>query len=327
MATVCVCIPTRNRADYARRALASVLGQSTQDFRVIVSDDASDPAAAREVELNVAGLADCRVSYRFHPDNLREYEHGRFLFTQCSEEFFSILHDDDLWEPTFLERCLDVLRADPSLACVTTDQTIIDARGAPNPEMTSAYRRRMGRDRYPEGRLPILEPLLTHSLFALSSTVFRSAALERSGLVDPGLQGNAIFDINLFLRLGERNEAAYYLPEALAAYRIHEDRLTVSEERGGLNGRLLETFIAVLEKRHFSGRAERERRRHLSAAYRNYAVICYLRHDPAGFYRHLRKCVTTSPWRYQSWASLGFAAFPFLVRPVFGSRVLVEPSP
>lgn len=327
MAAVCVCIPTRNRPDYVQRALASVLGQSERDLRVLVSDDASEPSAAARVEQHVAGLDDPRVSYRRHPRNLMEFEHGRALFAQCAEEFFAILHDDDLWEPTFLERCLAALRGDPSLACATTDQTIIDAAGRADARATAAYRRRMGRERHPEGRLRILEPLLAHSLFALSSTVFRSSALERSGLVDPGLQGNAIFDINLFLRLGERDEVAYYIPEPLAAYRIHEERLTVSEERGGLNARLLETFIAVLEKRRFSGRAERERRRHLSAAYHNYAVICYLRNEPVRFRRFLRKCVAASPWRLQSWAYLGFAAFPFLIRPLFASRASLEAGP
>ncbi len=321
MATVCICIPTRNRVEYVKQALASVLAQSTQDFRVIVSDDASESSAAATVAAHVAALGDPRVTYHYHAHNLREYDHGRFLFAQCAEEFFTILHDDDRWQPTFLQRCLAILTQDPSLACVTANQYVIDTRGAADPERTTAYHAHMGRNRYAEGRLRILEPLLQDSLFALSSTVFRAAALRRSGLVDAECQGNTIFDINLFLRLGERGEEAYYLPEPLAAYRIHDDRLTASEERGGFNARLLETFMLVLEKRRFSGRAEQERRRHLSAAYHNYAIICYLRHDRGAFYRYLQKSIRTSPRRWRNWTYLAFALFPFLIRPVFSSRV------
>jgi glycosyltransferase involved in cell wall biosynthesis len=321
MATVCVCIPTRNRAAYVKQTLASVLVQTAQDFRVIVSDDASERAAAAEVEAHVNALADPRVSYHYHPHNLQEYDHGRFLFGQCAEEFFAVLHDDDLWEPTFLQSCLAVLVRDPSLACVTTNQFVIDGSGTRNERMTAAYQQRMGRDRYREGRLHILEPLLRDSLFALSCTVFRTATLQRSGLVDAECHGNAVFDINLFLRLGERDEAAYYLPQALAAYRIHDDRLSVTEERGGFNPRLLETLMAVLAQRRFSGRAEKERRRQLAAAYHNYAVICYLRHDTAGMYKYLWRCVSTRPGRWQNWAYVIFAVFPFLIKPVFGSRV------
>ncbi|MBP1688283.1 MAG: hypothetical protein H6Q33_4426 [Deltaproteobacteria bacterium] len=327
MARICICIPTHNRAAYVQQALASVLAQTAQDFRVLVSDDASERESAAAVEAHVRAVGDPRVSYCYHAHNLREYDHGRFLFSQCSEEFFAILHDDDRWEPTFLQRCLAVLSHDSSLACVTTNQYVIDASGARNAPMTAAYQKRMGRDRYPEGRLRVLGPLLKDSLFALSSTVFRTSALQRSGLVDAECHGNAVFDINLFLRLGEHNANAYYLPEPLAAYRIHDCRLTTSEERGGFNPRLLETLMVVLEKRRFSGRPETERRRQLSAVYHNYAIICYLRHDIPGMYRYLRKCMLTSPGRWRNWLYLTFAVFPCLIKPVFGSRVdLVPPA-
>ena len=318
MATVRIGIPTRDRPVYVAETLASVLGQTFRDLRVTVSDDASERTAARRVEQGVAAANDPRASYCYHERNLQEYDHGRFLFDQCAgEEFFAIVHDDDRWEPTFLERCLAVLAADPALACVTANQYVIDASGARRAEMTEAYERRMGRRRYPEGRVRILEPLLKDSLFGLSSTVFRAVALRRSGLVDPEFHGNAIFDINLFLRLGERDEIAYYLPEPLAAYRIHDDRLTITEERGGFNPRLLETFMALLEKRRFSGVAERERRRLLSAVYHNYAIVRYLALDRTGLYRYLAKCLRTSPGRWKNWAYILFAIFPFLIKPVF----------
>lgn len=325
MATVCIAIPTHNRPDYAIQALASVLRQTCADFRVVVSDDASAAPAAKRIEMHVRALGDPRVSHCYHHDNLKEFDHGRFLFGQCAEEFFAILHDDDLWEPDFLQRGVAVLSEDPSLACVTTNQYVIDASGARQPEQTAAYQRRMGRSRYPEGRLPILEPLLSNSLFALSSTVFRTDALRRSGLVDAECHGNAGFDINLFLRLGERQWEAYYLPDTLAAYRVHDDRLTVSEERGGFNPRLLETLMKVLEKRRFSGRAEKERRRQLAAVYHNYAITSYFRRDTTGMYRYLHKCVRTSPGRWRNWMYLTFAVFPFLIKPVFGSRVTLTP--
>src|SRR4051794_25548702 len=124
MAKLCVCIPTRNRPDYVQQAVSSVLSQTAGDFRVLVSDDASSPEAAAAVRTYVSGLADRRVAYHYHADNLMEFDHGRFLFRQCGEEFFAILHDDDCWAPAFLERCLAVLSADPSLACVTTDQRV-----------------------------------------------------------------------------------------------------------------------------------------------------------------------------------------------------------
>jgi len=320
MATVGIGLPTRNRVEYVKEALASIRGQTFSDFLVLVSDDASEPSMAELVRDHVRVLDDPRVSYCYHEQQLQEYDHGRFLFARCAERFFAILHDDDRWDATFLDRAVAILRADRSLACVTTGQYVIDGTGTQSEAMTRAYMRRMGRDRYLEGRLRILEPLLRDSLFGLSSTVFRTAALQRSSLVDPDCHGNAVFDINLFLRLGERGEVAYYLPEALAAYRIHDDRLSITEEREGFNPRLLETLIAILERRQFAGTAERERRRQLSAAYHNYAITCHLRHDFARMYQYMWKCIRTSPRCWRNWVYLILAAFPFLIRPAMRLR-------
>ena len=113
MAKVCVCIPTRNRPNFVQQALASVLVQTADDLRVLVSDDASTPEAAAAVRTHVEGLADPRVGYHYHADNLREFDHGRFLFRQCREEFFAILHDDDRWDAKESSRPRDALGVIP----------------------------------------------------------------------------------------------------------------------------------------------------------------------------------------------------------------------
>src|SRR5262249_1823578 len=41
---------------------------------------------------------------------------------------------------------------------------------------------------------------------------------------------------------------------------VHDERLTITEEQGGVNPRLVRAFMALLEKRRFSGVAEQERR-------------------------------------------------------------------
>ncbi len=323
MATVCVCIPTRNRLEYLKEALQSVLSQTFRDSRIIVSDDASESETALAVEAYLRKLDDPRISYVYHKNNLKEFGHGRFLFGQCSEEVFTILHDDDIWLPSFLERILSVLVKDPSLACVTANQYIIDANGSRRSELTKKYWRQMGRDRYPEGRLHILEPFLAHGFFTLSSTVFRASVLRRSSLVDPEYEGNFNFDINLFLRLGERNEVAYYLPEPLAAYRIHPATISASWATG-FNASVVETFMSMLEKRGFSGRAEQERKRNLSSAYHNYAIICYFKKDMRGMYRYLGKCIHENPWGWKNWMYCALVLlFPFLIKPIFKHRVIL----
>lgn len=323
MKQVLVCIPTRNRADFLKRTVQSILDQSFKDFRALVSDDASEPSVAAQVRDFLCGL-DPRLSYVYHDTNLKEFDHGRFMVSQCQEEFFAILHDDDLWEPAFLERAVDVLTAHPDCALVTTAQYIIDDRGNRREDMTASYHRKMGRDGHREGPMSILEPLFGSSFFTFSSTLFRTEALSRSSFVDPEWRGNGLIDLNVFLRLGERGERAYYLPEYLAAYRIHEVRLSVTEYSEGLNGRLLEVFMGMLERRRFSGRPELERRRHLAASYHNYAIVSYFRQDWKKMYRYVGKCLLENPVSLKNWAFAGFIVFfPFLIGPVFRGKVIV----
>jgi hypothetical protein len=292
----------------------------------LVSDDASEPDAAREVGSYVAGLADSRFSYVYHTENLKEFGHGRYLFDQCRENFFAILHDDDLWEPTFLERGLDVLsREDESVAFLTTEQYLIDADGQRRPEWTENYRREMGREGHPGGRVPILEPLLEiMGFFTLSSSLFRSSAVARSGVADPECNGNGLFDLNLFIRLGDNYERAYFLPEPLAAYRIHQaTQLSGAEYAGGFRGRLVEVFVGILERRRYEGRVERARRRILAAAYHNMAIISYFRGDRRGMYRYVFRSVAENPRGWRNWCYWGLVvAAPFLIGPVFKDRVL-----
>ena len=57
-----VIIPTRNRAEFLRRAIASVLNQTYQHFDVFVIDDASDDITPQVI----TGFGDNRIKYYRH---------------------------------------------------------------------------------------------------------------------------------------------------------------------------------------------------------------------------------------------------------------------
>lgn len=323
MALVCICIPTRNRAGYVRQAIQSVLRQTYSDFRLLVSDDASGAETAAAVRAYVTSLSDPRVSYCYHDGNLREFAHGRFLIRQCNEEFFSILHDDDIWEDTFLERCIDVLVNNESLAVAFSNEHIIDAEDSIQTAMTRQWWNALGRDRYSEGRLPMLEPFLFYEFFLLSATVFRTSVLKNCSLLTATYQGNSGFDVDVFFALAERNHVAYYIREPLLRRRVHAGSLTAMWDTG-FNREVLENLMAIFERRTFAGKLERQRKKRLSSLYHNYAIMCYFSNDFRRMYRYLAKCLCANPWRWKNWAYaiLGFL-FPFFIKPVFRSRVIL----
>ena len=99
-------IPTHNRADtYFRLTLESALAQSYAIFEVIVADNASTDGT-REL---VAGYDDSRLRYYRHDPALHYNENFNFCLSQARGEYFQLLHDDDLIDPTFLQRCAEVL--------------------------------------------------------------------------------------------------------------------------------------------------------------------------------------------------------------------------
>ena len=256
--------------------------------------------------------ADSRAAYFRQETNVKEYGQGRFLFQQCREEYFVILHDDDAMARDLLEFAVDVLAKDPALAFVSTGQRLIDENGRAQEELTRWYSAQQGRDRFPEGRLDdLLDPLLRFGLFSISGSVFRTAALRDSALVDPDLGGSYPFEFNVFLRVAERGWPAFYTPRPLLAYRWHHDSMRAAE-KPSFHKEMTANLITLVERRRFSGPAERRRRRLLSFNHRNYAIVSYLDGARLQSYRHLARAVRLNPWSPKIWAYVFLRAFlPF----------------
>jgi hypothetical protein len=192
--------------------------------------------------------------------------------------------------------------------------------------MTREYSGFLGRDRFPEGRLDSpLDPLLEFGLFSISGAVFRTEPVQAYGLVDPDCSGLYPFEFNVFLRLAERGLPAYFTPRQLVAYRWHQGSMR-NTDGSRFNKFMIETLIKILERRRFSGPAERKRRRLLSFSYRNHGYIQFVAGDAGGGYRSLARALRLNPRSVSIWAYFGFAlVFPFLVRRFFGPRVVLVP--
>ena len=93
MATVSVIIPTHNRSDFLRSAIASVLNQTYQDFELIVVDDASTDNTAEAV----AEFNDERIKLLRHDTNKggSAARNTGILASEC--DYIALLDDDDEW--------------------------------------------------------------------------------------------------------------------------------------------------------------------------------------------------------------------------------------
>lgn len=324
--SVLVGIPTKNRPGFVREAVNSVLAQTYPHFRIIVSDNCSEAATSRDVKSYIRDLNDPRVSYVLQSEDGGEYGQGRYFSTQCDEDYFMILHDDDCLVPEHLKYSLGVLEADPSLTFISTSQYIIDGDGNEQPQLTLKYNNKMGRKYFGEGRIENpLETLLRYGgLFSISGTVFRYSEIRKNGLVDPDCDGLYPFEFNVFLRQTEQLKPVYFTPRKLVAYRHHAGSMR-NYARPFFNRLVMSTFITLLERRKFSGHAERMRRKWLASAYCNYAFIMFVASEHANCYRFLTRSIKLYPLSWYVWAHSGFAIFlPFLIRPLWGPRITLD---
>ena len=96
---VSVVIATHNRPAALRQALRSVLGQTLQDFEILVIGDACRPDTAAVI----AEFADPRIAYVDLPVNFGEQSGPNNIgFARSRGRFVALLNQDDLWFPDHL---------------------------------------------------------------------------------------------------------------------------------------------------------------------------------------------------------------------------------
>ncbi len=110
---VTVLIPTYKRAEKLKRAVESVLNQSYQDLKIVISDNASGD----ETEKIVNGLIknDNRIEYFKQPVNIEMNPNFNFLVSKVSTPFFCFLTDDDYYLPNFLEDSFSIFKKYPQI--------------------------------------------------------------------------------------------------------------------------------------------------------------------------------------------------------------------
>lgn len=220
---VTVAIPTYRRPEMLRSAIESALAQTYTNTEVLVSDsEGSDEAAAL-----VAGYGDPRLRYRRNDRETNGLENALAMYRDARGELVATLHDDDEWEPRFLEVMVAPLVADPSLVLTFADHWVMDAGGRILPEWTERNTRERGRAGLAEGRYqPFTRLALVYrAVFFVAATVFRNHTIDWDDVPPEIAPPYEVWLAYLACRDGG---AAYYVPERLMRYRLHDETATRS---------------------------------------------------------------------------------------------------
>lgn len=110
MATCRVYLPTFRRPKLLVRAVNSLLRQTFDDWVCELHNDDPQDIFPREL---ADRIGDARITVVDHRENLGPTKTFNLFFKFIEEPFFTLLEDDNWWEPEFLERMIFAMAAYP----------------------------------------------------------------------------------------------------------------------------------------------------------------------------------------------------------------------
>jgi glycosyltransferase involved in cell wall biosynthesis len=192
---VSIGLPVYNGAAFVADAIRSIQSQSLGDFELLVSDNASTDDTSEIVH----GLAatDKRIRYLRSDTNVGANRNFNRTYFYSSGEFFKWAAHDDVLEPTYLERCVELLDADPSVVLAHSRTAYIDSNGEPLRPLARGY---LGSDGFIE-RLA-LDDTVSDALNSIDPAVRFDAVVNRMSVFYDvfGVGRTEAFENTLLLR-------------------------------------------------------------------------------------------------------------------------------
>ena len=126
-ALVTIGLPVYNSERYLRQSIDSLLAQTYRDFMLIINDNASTDGTPRILEEYAA--ADPRVKVFRNPMNIGNPRNFNRVSELTTTRYLKWSTADDFWDPSFLERAVNVMESDPTIALCYPKSFVVDAEG------------------------------------------------------------------------------------------------------------------------------------------------------------------------------------------------------
>jgi len=202
---VSVLMPVYNARRYLALALDSILGQTFEDFELVIVDDGStdgSSAILRDYETRDSRI---RILARPNTGIVGALNDGLAL---CQAENLARMDADDISRPQRFERQVQALANNPEVVLVGARVMLIDPDGSPIREWID----QLSHDQIDEAHLNRGWPVVHPSVMMRRSLVTQLGGYRK--------QYETLEDLDLFLRLAEHGKLIN-LPEVLLDYRQH----------------------------------------------------------------------------------------------------------
>jgi glycosyltransferase involved in cell wall biosynthesis len=278
-------LPTRGEAPFIEEAIDSILAQTHSVWHLFISENG--PGGGRLEERIRPYLADPRIQYSPVGEPVSAAQNHTRLIQHGSSPNVAILHDDDRWDPEFLQRRVEFFENHPDCGLVFSANREMDERSTE----TARSRQVLAEGVHPPQEVVPL--LVRHNLIGMPTVLVRRSAYEAVGPVFD--EQTVFFDYEMWLRLALRFPVGY-LAVWDAAYRVHDQQVTMTSKRRGLQElTLLDHIDGLLAKAPHVQPDRRWLRRRRARAHLSAALDELQEPDRRAASSHLAEAVRTYP--------------------------------
>lgn len=224
MPRVSVIVPAYNAMRYLPLALDSILSQTFQDFEILIVDDGSRDG----IQQWAAQLDEPRVHF-FTQENGGSAAARNTGISHATGEYIAFLDSDDLWDPTKLEKQVQLLDQQQDIGLVYAWVATMDAEGVLDGK---AYCNSESGD--------VWDSLIEGDLLVCGSTpMIRRACFGEVGLFDVQFAYAQTWE--MWLRIAAKYPFQV-IPEVLVHYRSHPGNISKKWQQVEKN------YKAIIEK-------------------------------------------------------------------------------
>ena len=217
-----ILMPTYNGEKYLKEQIDSILSQSYQNIKLIISDDASKDST--QDILKEYQKKDDRVEVYYQENNLGIVKNIEFLLRKVKAPFFMLADQDDYWVKEKVEKSIDVLKEEMA-DLVFGDLEVVDSKLN---KICDSFNDYMLLTR------KINKYINTDRMNYLYNCITGCTICAKSSIIDyvlplPVVSKHVIHDywIGLMVSL---NGKLFYIPEKLIKYRQHGDNQVGTEK-------------------------------------------------------------------------------------------------
>lgn len=209
---ISVLMPIYNtNPEHLRESIASVLGQTYNDFEFLILNDSPDNT---ELEAVVATFHDPRIIYARNERNMGISDARNKLVEMARGEYLAVMDHDDISLPERFEKEVEYLDSHPEVG-------VCSCWADPFPEGPDMH--------FPEENIEILKMLTIADPIVHPAAMIRKSVLEQHHLKYEK-KYSPCEDYRLWICLMEHT-CFHNIPEVLLKYRWHDDRTSVHKER------------------------------------------------------------------------------------------------